>query len=68
MKLRLFIGGILVGIGIGINVGGMLIGDSASEAAQSRYPQGLALLLALVGGVSAGSTLRSSATTSARKV
>jgi hypothetical protein len=64
MKMRLFVGGILVGIGIGINVGGMLIDVSAGEFGQSRYPQGLALLLALVGGVSAGSAFRSSLNTS----
>ena len=64
MKMRLFLGGILVGIGIGINVGGMLIDVSAGESGQSRIPQGIALLLALVGGVAAGSAFRSSVNSS----
>lgn len=61
VKLRLFVGGLLVGAAIGIMVGGALV-DIPTEAGGKRvYPQGLALLLAVIGGVSAESTLRGSA-------
>jgi NhaP-type Na+/H+ or K+/H+ antiporter len=60
MKLRLFFGGLLVGSAIGLMVGGALVKISPDEPGKRIYPQGLALLLAVVGGVGAGSTLRGS--------
>lgn len=61
MKLRLFFGGLLVGVAIGLMVGGAVVKIPADGSGKRQYPQGLALLLALVGGAAGGSALRGSA-------
>jgi hypothetical protein len=61
MKVRLLFGGLLVGVAIGIMVGGAVVKIPTDGSGERQYPQGLALLLALVGGVAAGSALRGSA-------
>lgn len=58
MKPRLFFGGLLVGVAIGLMVGGAVVKIPAEGSAKRQYPQGIALLLAIVGGIAAGSTLR----------
>ena len=58
MKTRLFFGGLLVGIAIGLMVGGAIVKIPADGSGKRQYPQGIALLLAIVGGIGAGSTLR----------
>lgn len=63
MKMRLFFGGILVGVAIGLMVGGAIVKISPEESGKRQYAQGAALLLALVGGVAAGSTLRAPTST-----
>jgi hypothetical protein len=60
MKLRLFFGGLLIGGAVGLMVGGAVVEISGDGGGERTYPQGLALLLALVGGVGAGSALRRS--------
>lgn len=67
MKLRLFLGGLLVGAAIGLLVGAAVVEVSADGSGTRRSPQGLALLLALVGGISAASTLRGSTAPAARQ-
>jgi hypothetical protein len=62
MKSHLFFGGLLVGVSIGLMVGGAVVKIPAEGSGKRHYPQGIALLLALVGGVAAGSSLRGSAT------
>jgi hypothetical protein len=61
VKLRIFLGGLLVGAAIGIMVGGALVEIPTEAGGKRVYPQGLALILAIVGGIGAGSTLRGSA-------
>lgn len=58
MKLRLFLGGLLVGVAIGIMVGGAVVKIPADQPGKRQYPQGVALLLAILGGTAAGSALR----------
>ena len=58
MKSCLFSGGLLVGVAIELMVGGAIVKIPADGSAKRQYPQGIALLLALVGGVGAGSTFR----------
>lgn len=58
MKMKLLLGGLLVGVAIGLMVGGAIVKVPADGSDKRQYPQGLALLLALVGSVSAGSALR----------
>ena len=58
MKTRLFFGGLLVGVAIGLMVGGAMVKIPADGSGKRQYPQGIALLLAIVGGIGAGSTLR----------
>ena len=66
MKVRLFFGGLLVGVAIGLMVGGAVVKIPADGSGTRQYPQGIALLLALVGGIAAGSALRGSATSPSR--
>lgn len=61
MKMRLFFGGLLVGVAIGLMVGAAVVKVAADGSGKREYPQAAALLLALVGGVAAGSALRSAA-------
>lgn len=61
MNLRMFFGGLLVGVAIGLMVGGAIVKISADGAGKRQYPQGLALLLGLVGAVAAGIALRGAA-------
>ncbi len=61
MKMRLFFGGLLVGVAIGMMVGGAVVKVSTDGSGKRQLPQGVALLLAIVGGAAAGSALRSSA-------
>ena len=61
MKMRLFLGGLLVGIAIGMMVGGAVVKVSTDGSGKRQLPQGVALLLAIVGGAAVGSALRSSA-------
>jgi hypothetical protein len=58
MKMRLFLGGLFVGVAIGLMLGGAMVKVSKDGSGKREYPQGIALLLASVGGVVAGSTLR----------
>lgn len=51
MKMRLFFGGLLVGVAIGLMVGGAIVKITGDESGKRQYPQGIALLLALVGGI-----------------
>lgn len=60
MKLRLFLSGLLIGGAIGLMVGGAVVEVPGDEGGKRKYPQGLAQLLALVGGVGAASVLRGS--------
>jgi hypothetical protein len=60
MKLRLFLGGLLVGGAVGLLVGGAVVQVPGDGGGERKYPQGPALLLAIVGGVAAASTLRGS--------
>jgi hypothetical protein len=62
MKPRLFFGGLLIGVAIGLMVGGAIVEIPPDGAGKRKVPQGMALLLALVGGIAAGSTFRGSAT------
>ena len=67
MKLRLFFGGLLIGVAIGLMVGGAVVKIPADGSGKRQYPQGLALLLAIVGGAGVGSALRGSATPTPRR-
>ena len=67
LKLNLFFGGLLIGVAIGLMVGGALVKIPADGSGKRQYPQGLALLLTLVGGVGVSSALRSSATPPSRR-
>lgn len=67
MKMRLLFGGILFGVAIGLMVGGALVKIPADGSGKRQYPQGIAVLLGLVGGVAAGSALRGSATPPPRR-
>ncbi len=58
MKLRFFPGGLLIGIAIGLMLGGYMVKISEDGTDKRHYPQGIALLLALVGGAAVGGTLR----------
>jgi hypothetical protein len=58
MKSRLFFGGLLVGVAIGLMVGAAVVKVPTDGSGEREYPQGAALLFAVVGGVAAGSTLR----------
>lgn len=58
MKMRLFFGGLLVGVAVGLMVGGAIVKMPEDASGKRQYPQGIALMLALVGGIGAGSTLR----------
>lgn len=58
MKLRLFISGLLVGAAIGVMVGGAVVEVPGDDGGKRKYPQGLALMVALVGAVGAGSAMR----------
>ena len=66
MKPRLFFGGLLVGVAIGLMVGGAIVEIPPDGTGKRKVPQGMALLLALVGGIAAGSTFRGSATPPSR--
>jgi len=61
MNSRMFFGGLLVGVAIGLMVGGAIVKIPADGAGKRQYPQGLALLLGLVGAVAAGGALRGAA-------
>lgn len=67
MKMNLLLGGLLVGIAIGLMVGGAVVKVSEDGSGKREYPQGIALLLALVGSVAASRALRTSAIPSPRK-
>ncbi len=67
MKWRLLFGGLLVGLAIGLMVGGSLVKIPTDGSSKRQYPQGIALLLALVGSIGVGSALRGSATTPPRR-
>ena len=67
MKSRLFFGGLLVGVAIGLMVGGAVVEISADGSNKRQPPQGIALLLAIVGGIAAGSTLRAPANPAPRR-
>lgn len=58
MKLRLFMSGLLVGAAIGMMVGAAVVEVPGDEGGKRKSPQGLALMMALVGAVAAGSTMR----------
>lgn len=58
MTFRLFFGGLLVGGAIGLMVGAAIVELPADGSGKRKYPQGIALILGLVGGVAAGSTFR----------
>lgn len=58
MKLRFFLGGLLIGIAIGLMLGGYMVKISEDGTDKRYYPQGVALLMALVGGAAVGSALR----------
>ncbi len=60
MKLRIFLGGLLLGSAIGLMLGGYMVKIPEDGAGKRQYPQGIALLVALVGGVAVGSALRTS--------
>ncbi len=60
MKLRLFISGILVGGAIGMMVGAAVVEVPGDDGGKRKSPQGLALMMALVGAVAAGSVMRGS--------
>jgi hypothetical protein len=62
MKMRLLLGGLLVGFAIGLMVGGAVVKVPAEGSGKREYPQGLAVLLGLVGGVAIGSAFRGSTT------
>ena len=58
MNLRMFVCGLLVGCAIGLMAGGALVQVPGDRGDDRIYPQGIALLLALVGGIGAGSAIR----------
>lgn len=58
MKFQLFFGGLLVGAAIGLMVGAAIVELPAEASGKRKYPQGLALILAIVGGTSAGRAFR----------
>lgn len=62
MKLRMFFGGLLIGVAIGLMVGGAVVKIPADGTGPRQYPQGLALLLGLVGSIGVGSALRGTTT------
>ncbi len=57
-KIRLLIAGLLVGLAIGLMIGGAAVEISDDGSGKREYPQGLALTLAIVGGVAAARALR----------
>ncbi|MBL8892401.1 MAG: hypothetical protein JNL67_20665 [Planctomycetaceae bacterium] len=61
MSIRLFFSGLIIGVAIGLMVGGAIVKISEDGSGKREYPQGIALLLAIVGGAGVGSALRSSA-------
>ncbi|MBL8819258.1 MAG: hypothetical protein JNL58_24720 [Planctomyces sp.] len=61
MKLQLLFGGLLVGVAIGLMVGGAIVKIPADGSGKREYPQGIALLLAVVGGIGVGNAFRSPA-------
>ena len=63
MKMQLFSGGLLIGVAIGLMVGGAIVRVPADGAGKREYPQGIALLLAVVGGVATGTAVRRAAPT-----
>ncbi len=58
VKIRLVLGGLLIGLAIGLMIGGAIVEISDDRSGKRKYPQGLALILAIVGGVAAGRALR----------
>lgn len=58
MKMRLLFGGILIGCAIGILVGGATVKVASDGSGKREIPQGLALLMAIVGGIAVRSALR----------
>lgn len=67
MKMRLLFGGLLIGFSIGLLVGGAVVKVPADGSGKRQSPQGLALLLTIVGGVAVATALRESATSSHRQ-
>ncbi len=61
MKLQLLFGGLLVGVAIGMMVGGAMVEIPADGSGKREYPQGIATLLAVVGGIGVGNAFRSPA-------
>ncbi len=61
MSMRLFFSGLIIGVAIGLMVGGAIVKISADGSGEREYPQGIALLLAIIGGAGVGSALRRSA-------
>ena len=61
MSMRLFFSGLIIGVAIGLMVGGAIVKISEDGSGKREYPQGIALLLAIVGGAGVGSALRRSA-------
>jgi hypothetical protein len=61
MSMRLFFSGLIIGIAIGLMVGGAIVKISEDGSGKREYPQGIALVLAIVGGAGVGSVLRRSA-------
>lgn len=61
MSMRLFFSGLIIGVAIGLMVGGAIVKISEDGSGKREYPQGIALVLAIVGGAGVGSALRRSA-------
>ncbi len=62
MKMNLLFGGLLIGLAIGLMVGGAVVKVPADGAGKREYPQGVALLLTMVGSVAVANALRMAAT------
>ncbi len=58
MKMRLLFGGFLIGGAIGMLVGGTLVKVASDGSGKREYPQGLAILISLVGGIAVSGALR----------
>lgn len=62
MKMNLLFGGLLIGLAIGLMVGGAVVKVPADGSGKREYPQGVALLLTMVGSVAVANALRMAAT------
>lgn len=58
MKLQLFLGGLFIGMAIGLMLGGYMVEIPEDVTEKRQYPQGIALLLALIGAGAFGSSRR----------